>query len=96
METTTLLSTKGQIVVPKAIRESKGWKAGTEFTVEETPQGLLLRPKRKIKRTTLADLERFTAKHKWKGKPLSLKDMDKAIGEAVLESWARSERNARG
>ncbi len=43
--TTALLSTKGQIVLPKAIRDSKGWKAGTEFTMEETPQGLLLRPK---------------------------------------------------
>jgi AbrB family looped-hinge helix DNA binding protein len=87
--TTTLLSTKGQIVLPKAIRESKGWKAGTEFTVEETPQGLLLRPKRKIKPTTLADLERFTAKYKWKGKPATLKDMDDAIGAAVMERHAR-------
>ena len=93
---TTKLSSKGQIILPKSVRDARHWKAGTEFTIEETPQGLLLRPKRKIRRTTLADLARFTAKHKWKGKPLSLKDMDKAIGEAVLESWARSERNARG
>jgi AbrB family looped-hinge helix DNA binding protein len=81
--TTTLLSTKGQIVLPKAIRESKGWKAGTEFTVEETPQGLLLRPKRQIKRITLAEFEKIIAKYKWKGKPATLKEMDEGIGREI-------------
>lgn len=85
METTTL-STKGQIVLPKAIRESKALKPGTEFTVEATPDGILLRPKRRFKRTTLDDLKKF----KWKGKPITLKQMDEAIAEAVAESYARS------
>jgi AbrB family looped-hinge helix DNA binding protein len=86
---TTLLSTKGQIVVPKAIRDSKGWKAGTEFTVEETPQGLLLRPKREKKRITFDEFRKITAKYRWKGKPLSPKDMDDAITATVLERHAR-------
>jgi AbrB family looped-hinge helix DNA binding protein len=41
---TTRLSTKGQIVVPKGIRESRAWGPGTEFEVEETGDGILLRP----------------------------------------------------
>jgi len=41
---TTRLSTKGQIVLPKTIRTSRAWGPGTEFTVEETSDGLLLRP----------------------------------------------------
>src|SRR5580658_3848144 len=32
---TTRLSTKGQIVLPKALRTSRAWKPGTEFIVEE-------------------------------------------------------------
>jgi len=40
----TRLSTKGQIVLPKNIRASRSWGAGTEFTVEETGDGILLRP----------------------------------------------------
>jgi AbrB family looped-hinge helix DNA binding protein len=40
----TRLSTKGQIVLPKNIRTSRSWGAGTEFTVEETGDGILLRP----------------------------------------------------
>jgi AbrB family looped-hinge helix DNA binding protein len=84
METTTL-STKGQIVLPKSIRDARALKAGAEFTVEDTKEGILLRPRR-FKRTTLDDLKKF----KWKGKPITLKDMDKAIGEAVAESYDRS------
>jgi AbrB family looped-hinge helix DNA binding protein len=41
---TTRLSTKGQIVLPTAIRVSRAWGPGTEFTVEETGDGILLRP----------------------------------------------------
>jgi AbrB family looped-hinge helix DNA binding protein len=40
---TTRLSTKGQIILPKAIRDSRAWGPGTEFTVEETGEGILLR-----------------------------------------------------
>ena len=41
---TTRLSTKGQIILPKAIRDARAWGPGTEFTVEETREGILLRP----------------------------------------------------
>ncbi len=41
---TTRLSTKGQIVLPKGLRASRAWGPGTEFTVEETGDGILLRP----------------------------------------------------
>ncbi|MGO9229824.1 MAG: AbrB/MazE/SpoVT family DNA-binding domain-containing protein [Bryobacteraceae bacterium] len=40
----TRLSTKGQIVLPKGIRVSRAWEPGTEFTVEEAGNGILLRP----------------------------------------------------
>ena len=41
---TTRLSTKGQIILPQSIRIARAWVPGTEFTVEETPGGVLLRP----------------------------------------------------
>lgn len=40
----TLLSVKGQVVIPKALRESRRWGPGTRFDVRETPEGLLLTP----------------------------------------------------
>jgi len=41
---TTRLSTKGQIVLPRNIRLARAWGPGTEFTVHETGDGILLRP----------------------------------------------------
>jgi len=39
---TTIVSTKGQVILPKAIREQRHWPAGTELVVEDTPEGVLL------------------------------------------------------
>jgi len=49
----TRLSTKGQIILPKGIRDSRDWGPGTEFTVEETGDGILLRPAARFPRTAL-------------------------------------------
>ena len=40
---TTRLSSKGQIVIPKAIRDAHRWKAGQELEVIDTDEGILLR-----------------------------------------------------
>lgn len=39
----TMVSTKGQVILPKAIRERRQWAAGTELVVEDTPEGVLLK-----------------------------------------------------
>jgi AbrB family looped-hinge helix DNA binding protein len=41
---TTRLSSKGQVILPKSVREARHWPAGTEFVVESTAEGVLLRP----------------------------------------------------
>jgi AbrB family looped-hinge helix DNA binding protein len=45
MKTTTRLSTKGQVVLPKSIRAARRWKPGAEFVVQERDDGVLLKPK---------------------------------------------------
>ena len=40
---TVRLSTKGQVILPKAIRARRRWDAGTTLVVEETPEGVLLK-----------------------------------------------------
>jgi AbrB family looped-hinge helix DNA binding protein len=40
---TTRLSSKGQIVLPSRLRKARQWKAGAEFQVQETPEGVLLK-----------------------------------------------------
>lgn len=41
---TTTISTKGQVILPKAIRDQLRWDAGTRLTVEHTAEGVLLKP----------------------------------------------------
>lgn len=41
---TTTVSSKGQVVLPKVIRQSLRWDAGTRLVVESTPDGVLLKP----------------------------------------------------
>lgn len=41
---TTTLSTKGQVILPIAIRRRKHWDAGMRLVVEDTSEGVLLKP----------------------------------------------------
>lgn len=40
----TTLSTKGQVILPKPIRRALRWGAGTRLVVENTSDGVLLKP----------------------------------------------------
>lgn len=40
---TTIVSTKGQVILPKAIRDKLHWPSGTRLIVEDTPEGVLLK-----------------------------------------------------
>lgn len=53
---TARLSPKGQIILPKHIRTARGWTAGTEFFVEESAAGVLLRPVGRLAPTTLEEV----------------------------------------
>ena len=39
-----LLSSKGRVIIPKAVREARRWNPGTRLTVQETREGVLLKP----------------------------------------------------
>ena len=41
---TSTLSTKGQVTLPKAVRDQLHWEAGTRLTVVLTPDGVFLKP----------------------------------------------------
>lgn len=41
---TSILTTKGQLLIPKRIRNKYGIKAGIKVTFLETPQGVVIKP----------------------------------------------------
>lgn len=52
---TSKLSSKGQIIIPKAVREAHHWWAGMEFVVESSGDGVILRPRKPFPTTRLED-----------------------------------------
>lgn len=83
----TTVSTKGQVILPKAIRDHQKWRAGTILTVEETKDGVLLRSVPLFARTELKDVVGMLA---YKGPTISIEEMDKAgPSEAELSLYDR-------
>lgn len=76
----TRLSTKGQIILPKRVRDERNWGVGMEFTVEDAGNGILLRPARGIASTELSEVA-GCLKRSTKGKPKTIAEMKAAIGK---------------
>jgi AbrB family looped-hinge helix DNA binding protein len=53
---TTRLSSKGQIILPKSVRDEQNWEPGTEFSVELVGDGVLLRPVKSVAHSRLEDV----------------------------------------
>jgi len=83
---TTRVSSKGQVVLPLSVRQSRKWRAGTELIVEETREGVLLRVAKPFPPTTLEEVAGIL---QYKGKPKTLEEMDEAIRKAVRDRHAR-------
>jgi len=73
---TTILSTKGQVILPKAIRDQRNWAAGARLIVEETPDGVLLKSEPVFASATI-DAVFGSLNHE--GPARSVEDMDAAI-----------------
>lgn len=84
----TRLSSKGQVIIPKSVRDHKGWRAGDELIVEERPEGLLLRRAKPFKRTTIEEVT-GSLKPKYKGPPRTVEEMDEAVSKYVRKRWER-------
>ncbi len=83
---TTTLSTKGQLILPLAIRRKRRWEAGTRLIVEETPEGVLLKPAPLFSPSNLDDV--FGSAH-YAGPRVSIEAMDAAIVNEVQRRRAR-------
>ena len=84
----TLLSTKGQIVIPKALREARGWHAGMALTVQEVPEGLLLRPAAQEVLFPPTTIDHGVGSARYKGPALSDRDIAQALDKKARQ-WRR-------
>ncbi len=77
---TTRLSSKGQVVLPKHIRAAHRWQPGVEFSVEDTGEGVYLRPLKPFEPTRLEDVLGCAG---YKGPARTIEEMDGAIRAGV-------------
>jgi AbrB family looped-hinge helix DNA binding protein len=83
---TTTISTKGQVILPKAIRERREWNAGTRLVVEETPEDVLLRPAPAFAATRPEDVFGVLAR---RARPLSVEEMEAGVMAEARRRHAR-------
>jgi AbrB family looped-hinge helix DNA binding protein len=84
---TTKLSSKGQVIIPKHIRESHHWEAGLELQVIEIEAGILLKPKAPFEKTSISDVAGCL---QYSGPRKTDEDIREAMKQAMRKTWRDS------
>ncbi len=83
---TVRLSTKGQVVLPKSIRRRRNWESGASLTIEETPEGVLLKEASLFEPTRLEDVFGML---EYAGPPKTIEEMDASVLAEAKRRHAR-------
>jgi AbrB family looped-hinge helix DNA binding protein len=82
----TRLSSKGQVILPKSVRDAHRWQPGTEFVVEDLPEGVMLRAMKPFPPSRLEDV---AGSLRYTGKAKTLAEMEEGIRTEVKRRHAR-------
>ena len=86
----TLMSSKGQVIIPKAMRDARQWRAGTRLEVTDTAEGLLLKPVQPQQKAALPQgLAAIRSRIAYAGPTRSVEE----INEAVVKEAQRRGRS---
>ncbi|WP_244884372.1 AbrB/MazE/SpoVT family DNA-binding domain-containing protein [Sphingobium cupriresistens] len=87
MNAKTTLSAKGQVVIPKDVRDKLGLEPGQVLDVVLMGGGVLLKPQHKKSGRSFEEIMAgIRARMDYKGPPVSIEDMNLTIAE----HWAKS------
>ena len=76
---TTVLSAKGQLVLPATLRHAQAWVPGTRFEVLATPEGVLLKPLAAAPAFAPTTLDAVFGMARYTGPARTVQDMDAAV-----------------
>lgn len=81
---TTKLSSKGQVIIPKAFRSNHHWEPGLELMVIDTGDGLLLKPKAPFAPSTLSEV---AGMFKGMVEPKTDEEIQAALTREIRRKW---------
>ena len=88
MTAQTKVSAKGQVVIPKSVREELGWPPGTKLEILQVGNAVTLRPAPKERRRLT--MEEFISRRPvYQGPPKSLEEIDEAVEAAMKEHFSK-------
>jgi AbrB family looped-hinge helix DNA binding protein len=82
----TRLSTKGQVILPKAVRDAQQWGAGQELVVEQVAGGVVLRAAKPFAATRFEDVFGSLTRY---AKPMTEEQVAAALKSAAKKRYAR-------
>lgn len=80
---TVTMSTKGQLVIPRELRERLGWREGTRLEIVSQAGGVVIRAVRAFPETKVEDLLGVL---KYAGPPKTIEEMDAALAQGAMMS----------
>lgn len=81
------MSSKGQIVLPKAVRDAHGWSEGTEFEVVDAEGCVVLKPAPSHSRPSISFAEFVAMIPEYKGPPITSEMIEEAVVEETRRRW---------
>ena len=86
----TRLSSKGQIVIPKDVRDVVRWTPGAELDVAVDGNVVTIRQvERTLRLPTSEEVDRVAGVLKYNGPPKTLEDIDRELTESFRKDWSK-------
>jgi AbrB family looped-hinge helix DNA binding protein len=96
MNARTTMSAKGQVVIPKDVRDRLGLKPGQKLDVSESGGAIVLRPTHAGPTLTMEEaVARLREIIKYDGPPVSIEEMNATIDEEWAKSAIRRDERSR-
>ncbi len=82
----TKLSSKGQVIIPKQLRDINDWQPGQELTATSVDGGVLLKPKTIFPETTIDDVLGCL---NYEGNAKTIEEMNESISIGIKNRWKK-------
>ena len=80
----TKLSSKGQVIIPKQLRDKNNWQPGQELVAIDVDGGVLLKPKAIFEETSIDDVLGCL---NYQGEIKTVEEMNQSIAIGIQNEW---------